>query len=221
MDTALITLWLKSLFLVLVLFLWDAGINICVFNRSSHPVFLCCRSTCSSMTPLTACGSMERWRPRAASWSSATCTSRSSTSTCSSHFSIHFAAQSNCLTCPVCAGVQEGPRQHQMERCWRRLRGGVHRCVHHHREGLCKFTNSSQVFFIFLILCLSFLIFVTFVVLFLPLGSPEGRSQEGGDLCSQCWCSHVCHGRQPREVRQLHEDCQVSVCWFWLCRTTA
>lgn len=42
-------------------------------------------------------------------------------------------------------------------------------------------------------------------------GSPEGRSQEGGDLRSQCRRPHVRHGRQPREVRQLHEGCQVSV----------
>lgn len=54
------------------LFLWDADID--------RLVLLSCRSTCSSMTPLTVCGRTERWRPRAASWWSATCTSRSTTS---------------------------------------------------------------------------------------------------------------------------------------------
>lgn len=53
---------------------------------------------------------------------------------------LTFCVQRAAVTCLLISAVheQEGPRQHQVERCWRRLRGGVHRCVHHHREGLCK-----------------------------------------------------------------------------------
>lgn len=99
------------------------------------------RSTCSNTTLLTGHGNTERWSPRAASSSSATCPSRSSTST---FFVLGFLYIVIHSVWPL-SSLQEGSRQHQMGRRWSGLRCGVDRCVHHHREGLCKSGNCNNV----------------------------------------------------------------------------
>lgn len=40
-------------------------------------------------------------------------------------------------------------------------------------------------------------------------GSLEGWCQESHHLCTQRWCTHVCHGCQPWEVWQIPPRCQV------------
>ena len=101
-----------------------------------------------------------------------------------------------------------------MGRCRSPVRGGVHRRVHHHREGFRTSTpahgfsfaangtrvaeqESTQL--------------IWSVRPFASSGSLEGRRQEGHHLRPECRRTHVRHGGEPREVRELPAGCQVRV----------